>query len=84
MPGNRPVDFTETVWKAAALVGKSAPRVADRILSDVFPETSGAAREEGADSFLRRGVIAEVKRIWAVTGIPAGVIYRILLEREDT
>lgn len=26
----------------------------------------------------------DTKRIWAVTGIPAGVIYRILLDREGT
>ena len=56
-------DFVEMVWGAASIVGRSAPRVTDHILQDVFPETVEAAGNEGAFSMLRQGVIGTVTKI---------------------
>lgn len=50
--------FYQHVHSAMMEVGNSAPRIADRILVEAFPETSDAAEREGADKMLRDGVIA--------------------------
>ena len=63
MLDKRTPDFTGYVWDAAARVGRSAPRIVDAILSDVFPVTSDAAEAEGATKMLRNGCISEVKRV---------------------
>lgn len=56
-------DFTHHVWEAADQLGRSAPRIVDHILQLVFPNTTDAARTEGASRVLRTGCIAEVKRV---------------------
>lgn len=56
-------DFHECAWKAASRVGNSAPRVADEIISDLFPVTARAAVDEGADKMLRNGVIIALRRV---------------------
>jgi hypothetical protein len=63
MNSNRVTTFAIYVWDAADHVGRSAPRIVDAILNDVFPATSDAAETEGATKILRKGCIAEVKRI---------------------
>ncbi len=50
--------FYRAVHGAMAEVGNSAPRIADRVISEAFPDTSEAAEREGADRMLRDGVIA--------------------------
>lgn len=50
--------FYQTVHAAMMEVGNSAPRIADRVMAEAFPDTSEAARREGADRMLRDGVIA--------------------------
>jgi hypothetical protein len=49
--------FYQHVHAAILEVGTSAPRIAYRIISDAFPDTSKAAEIEGADRMLREGVI---------------------------
>ena len=63
MSPKRLPDFAEYVWDAASRVGRSAPRIVDAILIDVFPATSDAAETEGATRMLRNGCISEVKRV---------------------
>jgi hypothetical protein len=50
--------FHQKVLEFSLEVGNNAPRIADRIISEVFPRTNDAAEEEGADTMLRNGVIA--------------------------
>lgn len=50
--------FYQSVHSAMMEVGNSAPRIADRVIADAFPDTSEAAEREGADKMLRDGVIA--------------------------
>lgn len=50
--------FYQCVHSAMMEVGNSAPRIADRIIADAFPETADAAEREGADKMLRDGVVA--------------------------
>ena len=59
----RKAEFHELVWRAAAIEGDNAPRIADRIIGEAFPATARAAETEGADRMLRDGVIREVKRV---------------------
>ena len=63
MPTNAPPDFANHVWSAAARLGRSAPRIVDDILRDVFPDTTDVAETEGATKILRAGCISEVKRV---------------------
>ena len=56
-------DFTELVWEAVAVVGRSAPRIADYVFSKAFPQTVKSAEAEGAMKLLRNGGIVEVKRV---------------------
>lgn len=53
--------FFVAVWNAARTEGMSAPRITDRIIRDLWPNTAKAAADEGADLMFRRGVIASVK-----------------------
>ncbi|WP_295810311.1 hypothetical protein [uncultured Nitratireductor sp.] len=52
--------FHEAVNAAIGEVGKSAAKIADRVIADAFPETADAAEREGADKMLRQGVIAKI------------------------
>ena len=61
MLDKRTSDFGDYVWDAAVRVGRSAPRIVDAILSDVFPVTSEVAEAEGAAKMLRNGCISAVK-----------------------
>ena len=63
MPDRHPPDFAAHVWNAAARLGRSAPRIVDDILHEVFPDTTAAAESEGAAKILRTGCISEVKRV---------------------
>lgn len=63
MSNTQTPDFAQYVWNAVPGVGRSAPRIVDAILGRVFPETTEAAGREGASKVLRKGCIAEVKRI---------------------
>lgn len=49
--------FYQTVHSAMIEVGNSAPRIADRVIAEAFPDTAEAAEREGADKMLRDGVI---------------------------
>lgn len=60
--------FYDAVNVAVAKHGKSAPAIADEVISKVFPSTILAAEEEGADAMLRNGVIAKVKRMLSTGG----------------
>lgn len=51
-------DFYRCLHDAMREVGNSAPRLADRVLAEAFPDTYRAAEREGADKMLRDGVIA--------------------------
>jgi hypothetical protein len=55
--------FHEAVNIAISEVGKNASKVADRVISEAFPETANAAEREGADTMLRVGVIAKIKSV---------------------
>lgn len=55
--------FYDAVNAAIAEVGKSASKIADRVIQEAFPETAEAAEREGADKMLRQGVIARVTSI---------------------
>lgn len=63
MPDRPTPDFAAHVWQSAARLGRSAPRIVDDILCEVFPETTMAAESEGAARILRTGCISEVKRV---------------------
>lgn len=63
MPDKHPPDFATHVWHAAGRLGRSAPRIVDDILREVFPDTTEAAETEGATKILRTGCISEVKRV---------------------
>ena len=52
--------FYESVHEAMQDVGTSAPRIADRVITNAFPDTADAAEREGADKMLRDGVVAFV------------------------
>lgn len=49
--------FYQCVHTAMMEVGNSAPRIADIVIPQAFPETYAAADREGAASMLRQGVI---------------------------
>jgi len=49
--------FYQSVHAAMMEVGNNAPRIADRVIHEAFPDTSEAAEREGADKMLRDGVI---------------------------
>ena len=54
--------FYQAVHSAMMEVGNNAPRIADRVISEAFPDTSEAAEREGADRMLRDGVIIFVAK----------------------
>lgn len=54
--------FYQRVHAAMMEVGNSAPRIADRVIAEAFPETADAAEREGADKMLRDGVIEFVSK----------------------
>lgn len=54
--------FYQAVHTAMMDVGNSAPRIADRVINDAFPDTSKAAEREGADKMLRDGIIIFVSK----------------------
>lgn len=49
--------FYQAVHDAMVDVGNSAPRIADRVIAEAFPDTNDAAEREGADRMLRDGVV---------------------------
>lgn len=51
------------VWRAAATCGHNAGKIADAIISDLFPRTVVEAEIEGADKLLRSGLVTEVNRV---------------------
>src|SRR5690554_7216387 len=53
MLDNGSPNFANHVWDAAARLGRSAPRIVDDILREVFPDTTDAAESEGAAKILR-------------------------------
>lgn len=61
MLNKRSANFAELVWAAAAKVGNNAPRIADKIIKQAFPQTYSEAQIEGADRMLRTGVIESIK-----------------------
>ncbi len=54
--------FYQAVHSAMMEVGNNAPRIADRVIFEAFPDTSEAAEREGADRMLRDGVIIFVAK----------------------
>lgn len=60
---SRTPDFAEQVWIAASVVGRTAPKIVDHILAELFPVTCRAAEDEGALPMLRKGCIVEAKRV---------------------
>lgn len=54
--------FYQAVHTAMMEVGNNAPRIADRVIFEAFPDTSEAAEREGADKMLRDGVIIFVAK----------------------
>lgn len=56
--------FNDAVWTASGrLSTMNAPRVTDDIISRLFPETVGAASQEGASSIFRNGVLVQVRKV---------------------
>lgn len=53
--------FYELINEARQRVGDSAPKIADAIIEQAFPETITAAEIEGCDRMLRSGVIDAIK-----------------------
>ena len=54
--------FFQRLHAALGRVGNNAPRAADIVISEAFPDTSEAAHREGADAMLRDGVIAFISK----------------------
>jgi hypothetical protein len=63
MLNKRIPDLHVHIWKAVEDCGHNAPKVADAIMGELFPRTTTEAAIEGADRFLRSGLIAEITRI---------------------
>jgi hypothetical protein len=63
MLNKRIPDLHVHIWKAVEGCGHNAPKVADAIMGELFPRTATEAAIEGADRFLRSGLIAEITRI---------------------
>jgi len=59
--------FYHLVNEACVIHGLNAPLVADEIIAAAFPETTSAARAEGADTMLRNGVIAFLAKFFKKT-----------------
>jgi hypothetical protein len=55
-------ELTELINDAAATAGNSGPKIADRIIGIAYPETIEAAKREGCETYLRRGLIAHISR----------------------
>lgn len=53
--------FYVMVDEARAKVGDNAGRITDEVMERAFPETVGAALQEGCDLMLREGVLNAVK-----------------------
>lgn len=67
-------ELTELINEAMAAHGASAPRIADNIICVAFPETTEAAKREGCETYLRRGLINHVSRYLRRAGVaPAQV-----------
>lgn len=49
--------FYQAAHDAMIEVGNSAPRIADRVIAEAFPDTNEAAEREGAARMLRDGVV---------------------------
>lgn len=54
--------FYQAVHSAMMEVGNNAPRIADRVIHEAFPDTAEAAEREGADKMLRDGIIIFVAK----------------------
>lgn len=63
MLNSQTAQFASMVWVTANRVGNSAPKIADEIMQETFPETCSAAQQEGVFKMLRVGIITEIKRI---------------------
>jgi len=68
MLNKKHVELHELVWASAAIVGRSPPKIADDIIGRLFPRTFAEATIEGAESFLRSGLISEINRIVRSSG----------------
>lgn len=55
-------DFTTVVWSHARRLGLNIGLITDAIIRDLFPHTSRAAEDEGADVMLRSGVGQAVRK----------------------
>lgn len=55
-------ELTELINDAAASAGASGPKIADRIIGIAFPDTVAAAKREGCETYLRRGLISHISR----------------------
>lgn len=56
-------EFYEAVWVSAAQHGMRPAYITSDILSDLFPQTTFAANDEGASAYLRDGVNKAVKKV---------------------
>lgn len=55
-------ELIDLIHEAVGAIGASGPKVADRIIGIAFPETTEAAKKEGCETYLRRGLITYVVR----------------------
>lgn len=55
-------ELTDLIRDATSATGASAPKIADRIIGLAFPETVDAAKREGCETYLRRGLITHISR----------------------
>jgi hypothetical protein len=54
--------FYRAIEDARREIGNSPVQIADAILDDAFPNAWAAARQDGCDDMLRRGVIEAIRR----------------------
>lgn len=66
--------FYNRVHEAMMEVGNNAPRIADRVIAEAFPETADAAEREGADRMLRDGVIQHLTKYLKRSGDMPAVV----------
>lgn len=62
-------ELTDLINEAVAAHGASAPKVADAIITVAFPDTTEAAKREGCETYLRRGLINHVSRHLRKAGV---------------
>ena len=67
-------ELTELINDAAATAGNSGPKIADRIIGIAYPETVEAAKREGCETYLRRGLISHISRYLRRINAAAGQI----------